>query len=138
MPGFYTGKQAGKNLYLLLAKFSGCAINSLFFSARDQGMSDDDIEDQDQDQELDGLNDPNVDDTSEDEVDEPVVKPRKKAAAEDPLDGLSVEAKARERERLEQQIAEFMARGGRVQEIDSNVVSDPPKKPDSKYGSRPI
>lgn len=101
-------------------------------------MSDDDIEDQDQDQELDGLNDPNVDDTSEDEVDEPVVKPRKKAAAQDPLEGLSVEAKARERERLEQQIAEFMARGGRVQEIDSNVVSDPPKKPDSKYGSRPI
>ncbi|QJD60018.1 hypothetical protein HG264_14530 [Pseudomonas sp. gcc21] len=103
-------------------------------------MSDDDIEDQeqDQDQELTGLNDPNVDDTSDDDEETPVVKPRKKAAVEDPLEGLSVEAKAREREMLERQIAEFMARGGQVQEIDSNVVSDPPRKPDSKYGSRPI
>ncbi|MEH6388509.1 MULTISPECIES: hypothetical protein [Pseudomonas] len=103
-------------------------------------MSDDDIEDQeqDQDQELTGLNDPNVDDTSDDDEDAPVVKTRKKAPVEDPLEGLSIEAKAREREMLERQIAEFMARGGQVQEIDSNVVSDPPRKPDSKYGSRPI
>ncbi len=27
---------------------------------------------------------------------------------------------------------------GKVQEIDSNVVADPPKKPEGKYGSRPI
>ena len=33
---------------------------------------------------------------------------------------------------------EFLARGGKVQEIESNVVADPPKKPDNKYGSRPI
>ena len=33
---------------------------------------------------------------------------------------------------------EFLARGGAVQEIEPNVVADPPKKPDSKYGSRPI
>ncbi|MEW6310455.1 MAG: hypothetical protein AB1532_05935, partial [Pseudomonadota bacterium] len=26
----------------------------------------------------------------------------------------------------------------RVQEVEPNVVADPPKKPDSKYGSRPI
>jgi len=25
-----------------------------------------------------------------------------------------------------------------VQEVEPNVVADPPKKPDSKYGSRPI
>jgi hypothetical protein len=33
---------------------------------------------------------------------------------------------------------EFLARGGQVQEVEPNVVADPPKKPDSKYGSRPI
>jgi hypothetical protein len=25
-----------------------------------------------------------------------------------------------------------------VQEVEANVVADPPKKPDNKYGSRPI
>lgn len=101
-------------------------------------MSEEDLEDQEQDQELDDVNGPNVDENPDDDVEEPVVKPRKKAAVEDPLEGLSLEAKAREREMLERQIAEFIARGGQVQEIDSNVVGDPPKKPDSKYGSRPI
>ena len=33
---------------------------------------------------------------------------------------------------------EFLSRGGKVQEVEANVVADPPKKPDNKYGSRPI
>jgi len=33
---------------------------------------------------------------------------------------------------------DFLARGGKVQEVEANVVADPPKKPDNKYGSRPI
>jgi len=49
-----------------------------------------------------------------------------------------VEAKQRERDALEKAMQDFLARGGKVQEIDANVVADPPKKPDSKYGSRPI
>ncbi len=98
-------------------------------------MSDDDIEDE----ELESVDDNDVDDLPEVEDDEPAPKPKKKAAvAEDPLEGLSLEAKAREREMLARQIEEFMARGGKVQEIGDNVVGDPPKKPDSKYGSRPI
>ncbi|RHW20632.1 hypothetical protein [Pseudomonas jilinensis] len=101
-------------------------------------MSDDDIEDDD----IDGVDDSDVDDLPETDDDEPVAsassKGRKKAAEEDELEGASLEAKAREREMLARQIEEFMARGGKVQEIGDNVVSDPPKKPDSKYGSRPI
>jgi hypothetical protein len=50
----------------------------------------------------------------------------------------SVEAKQAERDALARAMEEFLARGGKVQEIDPNVVADPPKKPDSKYGSRPI
>ncbi|AHL73979.1 hypothetical protein CH92_02240 [Stutzerimonas stutzeri] len=50
----------------------------------------------------------------------------------------SLEAKQRERDELARAMEEFLARGGRVQEVEPNVVADPPKKPDSKYGSRPI
>jgi len=50
----------------------------------------------------------------------------------------SVEAKQKERDALARAMEEFLSRGGKVQEIEPNVVADPPKKPDSKYGSRPI
>ncbi|MFC3608171.1 transcriptional regulator SutA [Stutzerimonas tarimensis] len=64
--------------------------------------------------------------------------PKKKAKAVEVEELPSLEAKRRERDELERAMAEFLARGGQVQEIEPNVVSDPPKKPDSKYGSRPI
>ena len=50
----------------------------------------------------------------------------------------SVEAKQAERDALAKAMEDFLARGGKVQEVEANVVADPPKKPDSKYGSRPI
>jgi len=50
----------------------------------------------------------------------------------------SVEAKQKERDALAKAMEDFLTRGGKVQEIEPNVVADPPKKPDSKYGSRPI
>ena len=101
-------------------------------------MSDDDIEDEDlQEEEVDN-SDVDETDAMEDD-DEPAVKPRKKAASQDdPLEGLSLEAKAREREMLARQMEEFLARGGKVQEVDNNALGDPPKKPEGKYGSRPI
>lgn len=67
------------------------------------------------------------------------VAPKKKAKAAVELEELpSVEAKQKDREALARAMEEFLSRGGRVQEVDDNVVADPPKKPDSKYGSRPI
>jgi hypothetical protein len=50
----------------------------------------------------------------------------------------SIEAKQKDRDALARAMEEYLARGGKVQEVEPNVVSDPPKKPDSKYGSRPI
>ena len=50
----------------------------------------------------------------------------------------SVEAKNKERDALARAMEEFLAKGGKVQEVEANVVADPPKKPDNKYGSRPI
>tara|TARA_R110000764_G_scaffold80969_2_gene160563 strand:- start:218 stop:520 length:303 start_codon:yes stop_codon:yes gene_type:complete len=97
----------------------------------------------DMDDDLDGVEDTGVsdqmddnDDDSEDEV--ATSKPRKKNAPAEELESASLEAKERERDMLARQMEEFLSRGGKVQEIDSNVVSDPPRKPDSKYGSRPI
>jgi hypothetical protein len=68
----------------------------------------------------------------------PVGKSKKVKAAvlEDELP--SIEAKQKERDALARAMEEFLSRGGKVQEVEANVVADPPKKPDSKYGSRPI
>lgn len=103
-------------------------------------MSEDDIEDDDlQDEEVDNSG---VDEIDEMEMDEePEIKPRKKAASNaqaEVVEGTSLEAKEREREMLARQMEEFLARGGEVQQVDNNTLGDPPKKPEGKYGSRPI
>ncbi|MDB6051503.1 MAG: hypothetical protein JWR17_4249 [Pseudomonas sp.] len=65
--------------------------------------------------------------------------PKGKAKAAVSVDELpSVEAKNKERDALARAMEEFLAKGGKVQEVEANVVADPPKKPDNKYGSRPI
>ncbi|MDY7562748.1 hypothetical protein QN382_02770 [Pseudomonas sp. 10B1] len=65
--------------------------------------------------------------------------PKGKAKAAAAVDELpSVEAKNKERDALARAMEEFLAKGGTVQEVEANVVADPPKKPDNKYGSRPI
>ncbi|HCL40300.1 MAG TPA: hypothetical protein DHW73_02885 [Pseudomonas sp.] len=100
------------------------------------GMDDSEVDDQD---DVTGGSDDGDDDDGDDDGAEVSSKSRKKkAAASDDFEGASMEAKEREREMLARQIEEFMARGGKVQQIDDNVVSDPPKKPENKYGSRPI
>ncbi|WP_426143821.1 transcriptional regulator SutA [Pseudomonas sp. DWP3-1-2] len=81
------------------------------------------------------------DDGSEvdDSVEAAVIPTKGKAKAAVSVDELpSVEAKNKERDALARAMEEFLARGGKVQEVEANVVADPPKKPDNKYGSRPI
>ena len=110
-------------------------------------MSDDDLEhdelegaDEDEGEELaaadDGVSD---DDGDGDDEGVPAAKGKAKAKAAVDVDELpSVEAKQKERDALARAMEEFLSRGGKVQEVEANVVADPPKKPDSKYGSRPI
>lgn len=43
-----------------------------------------------------------------------------------------------ERKKLEADVEAFLARGGTIERIDSNVMTDIPKKPESKYGGQPI
>ena len=50
----------------------------------------------------------------------------------------SLTAKEAERLRIQAEVEAFLARGGKINEIPPNVVSDPPKKPESNYGGQPI
>ena len=42
------------------------------------------------------------------------------------------------REQLEAQIRAFIAEGGKIKQVPNNLRSDPPRKPETHYGSRPI
>ena len=44
----------------------------------------------------------------------------------------------RAREQLEADVAAFLARGGKIQKVDVNVMADPPRAPQSNYGGQPI
>ena len=42
------------------------------------------------------------------------------------------------RRQLEEDMAKFLGCGGNIKSIEPNVRADPPRKPESNYGSRPI
>jgi hypothetical protein len=42
------------------------------------------------------------------------------------------------REQLSDDIAKFLQSGGEIVEVEKNLMADPPQKPASSYGSRPI
>ncbi len=46
--------------------------------------------------------------------------------------------KIAERERLNAAVEAFLSSGGTISEVEPNVMADPPKKPENKYGSHPI
>ncbi|MBB3103317.1 hypothetical protein FHR87_001712 [Azomonas macrocytogenes] len=110
----------------------------LGWNMSDEELEQDDLEihDEETGEELSAVE---GDDAGEEEqASEASERPAKKAKLSEPEELPSVEAKQRERDELARAMEAFLAQGGRVQEIEPNVVSDPPKKPDSKYGSRPI
>ncbi|AYN18570.1 hypothetical protein CHR29_26750 [Pseudomonas monteilii] len=107
----------------------------------DDDLENDDLEVGDEDEGDEGL-EVAADDGAEDAGDDdsspaPTAKGKPKAAVS--VDEMpSMEAKQKERDALAKAMEEFLSRGGKVQEVEANVVADPPKKPDNKYGSRPI
>ena len=50
----------------------------------------------------------------------------------------SLAARNKVRQSMQADIEAFLAKGGKIQTIDDNVMADPPRKPTSSYGSRPI
>jgi hypothetical protein len=111
----------------------------------DEDLDQDELEgaDEEDTEELeaadDGASDDDGDDADDDGDGAPTAKKKAKVKAAVDVEALpSVEAKQKERDALARAMEEFLSRGGKVQEVEVNVVADPPKKPESKYGSRPI
>ncbi|MCX7079062.1 MAG: hypothetical protein NTV76_06885 [Pseudomonas sp.] len=105
----------------------------------DDDLENDDLEVGDEDETEEGLEAAAEDVADDDGSDVPVPTAKGKAKAAISVDELpSVEAKNKERDALARAMEEFLSKGGKVQEVEANVVADPPKKPDNKYGSRPI
>lgn len=50
----------------------------------------------------------------------------------------SEEAHRQLRNAMADDVAAFLSRGGKIQSIEPNVMADPPRKPQTSYGSRPI
>ncbi len=108
----------------------------------DDDLEQDDLEVGDEDDTEDGLEaaaEDVAEDVDDSGGDDAAPKAKGKAKAAVSVDELpSVEAKNKERDALARAMEEFLAKGGKVVEVEANVVADPPKKPDNKYGSRPI
>jgi|TARA_Y100000296_G_scaffold27517_1_gene32177 F0F1-type ATP synthase membrane subunit b/b' len=62
----------------------------------------------------------------------------KEAAAEDDIEYGSQAARDSLRESMAADVEAFLARGGSIQEVAPDVMADPPRKPQTNYGSRPI
>ena len=50
----------------------------------------------------------------------------------------SLSSRAKLRDQMQHDVETFLKSGGKVSHIENNVMADPPRKPKSDYGSRPI
>ncbi|MFY0700022.1 MAG: hypothetical protein JXR04_04330 [Bermanella sp.] len=50
----------------------------------------------------------------------------------------SIASRQKLRSQMDNEIEAFLQKGGSINEIEPNVMADPPRKPTSNYGSRPI
>ena len=50
----------------------------------------------------------------------------------------TIAERKRQRDEVASEVEAFLAQGGGITAVDANVRADPPKKPESNYGSRPI
>ncbi|MBB3169943.1 hypothetical protein [Simiduia aestuariiviva] len=87
------------------------------------------LEDDDDDEESTGVKASAAFDSDDDDDSTPV---------DDHLVDYSVRSREATRAALNAQIEEYLSRGGKINHVDNNVTADPPRKPTSNYGSRPI
>lgn len=57
---------------------------------------------------------------------------------DEPAEERTVESRKKLRASLNAQIEAFLKNGGEIEEVQSNITADPPKKPSGEYGNRPI
>ena len=101
----------------------------------------DDVEDIDVEAEVDDVVDGSGDTATDDDDEEVIDKPRGKRVAAEPIaveDVANIEARRHVREQLESDVEAFLRRGGKIVAVEEDLRADPPKKPESKYGTRSI
>ena len=57
---------------------------------------------------------------------------------EDFAEERTLSSRQRARSQLSAEVEAFLAQGGAIAEVAPDVTADPPRKPQPKYGSRPI
>ncbi|MGK0250098.1 MAG: hypothetical protein ACI910_002866 [Oleispira sp.] len=50
----------------------------------------------------------------------------------------TIAERERQRNEVASEVEAFLAQGGGITSVEANLRADPPKKPESNYGSRPI
>ena len=50
----------------------------------------------------------------------------------------SIASRRKLRSKMDSDVDAFLKKGGKIDKIEPNVMADPPRKPTSNYGSRPI
>jgi len=50
----------------------------------------------------------------------------------------SLASRKKLRNKVDSEVENFLNSGGAINKIEANVMADPPRKPTSNYGSRPI
>jgi hypothetical protein len=58
--------------------------------------------------------------------------------SEDMPNSATIAERKRQRDEVASEIEAFLAQGGGITSVEANLRADPPKKPESNYGSRPI
>jgi hypothetical protein len=94
------------------------------------------INDDDVDEPLEDEDDESLDGDADGDGDEPSSSSKSKSS--EVLEDFSIASRQRIRDELDDQIAAFLAKGGKIMEVPANVSTDPPKKPAPDYGGRPI
>lgn len=74
-----------------------------------------------------------IKDTDADKVEKDFI-----GSKEDTPEDRSISSRNRYRSQLDDDIASFLASGGEIKRVERNITADPPQKPTSSYGSRPI
>ena len=66
------------------------------------------------------------------------VSPSVDYRGEDAAECRTVSSKEQIRSKLNDDVEEFLKQGGAIEQVSTGVTNDPPRKPQSNYGRRPI
>jgi hypothetical protein len=69
---------------------------------------------------------------------EPEKEPANAVINDETAESRTIASRMKIRDKVEEDIARFLSKGGAISEIDPNVTADPPRKPESNYGARAI